>query len=391
MSTVPRLVYCTVYWWLGFSCFGILACRSLADEITQKAKEETKTRETLWDIAKFFLICMVWFMHAGLPHSLYASWFMPAFFFLSGLTCKPAQLDFVCVRKIAPRMFRDNILNVILYELLVRMVEAWSPGLVCSTIPWYYCPTLPWYGPLGVVPWFLIALSTCRILIPVCFHFAQYAGHICGSIITLAIAFCLPFLLNSEGPPDFGPLFMRGLWQSWTFYAFGFLADPQWLAKKLQTRLAGAIVLAILGTFGCLWMHGFICVPQILHGESWDGMHEFDSYPQWQHYVKATIAKQICIVLFLACLAPIACLGGIAAKVVAQLGQRTLHAYLISIFLLTIGQSNLSWQPPVLQFAGCILAASVACCPLSEWCVGFITSPQWILDGSARVISMAWR
>merc|ERR1719265_1824867 len=119
-------------------------------------------------------------------------------------------------------------------------------------------------------------------------------------------------------------------------------------------------------------------------------------YSTWKAYAYATIAKQFCIILFLACLAPVTYAGGMISKMLASLGRRTLQAYLINIFVQSYaGSSKMQHElfvppgPKGLQFAGCILATSVACCPLSEWCFGFITSPQWMLDGSAMVISQA--
>jgi len=113
-----------------------------------------------------------------------------------------------------------------------------------------------------------------------------------------------------------------------------------------------------------------------------------------QAYVRDTIAKQLYTMLFLACLAPVARIGGVVPQVFAKLGQRTLHAYLLNVFFFFLGshfrltvELFMPKAPAhiILQYTTLVFATSVACCPLSEWCFGYLTSPQWIFSAGAKV------
>lgn len=238
-------------WWSAFCCFGILAWCSLAYVILwdPTADGTAKPREYLWDMAKFILICFVWFNHGGLPgDSFYKAWFMPAFFFLSGLNCAAPELNSACVRKVAMSVLRDHVLNIILYSLLVYALSRGG------------CP-----DPFR--PWFLYALGMCRIFVPVCFYFTLYMGEISGSFVFVAIAVLLPYLLSNEF--NFWPnpavpcrndeiVFWLLIWQSIPYYAFGFVTDRNALAKQLKTCVAICVSFVIVVTLFCLGIYGVI-------------------------------------------------------------------------------------------------------------------------------------
>jgi len=378
VSKWPTPIHC----WRVFICLGVLAWDSLMNEIRSKAATGHKqSREYLWDIAKFCLMCLVWQLHAGLPGwSLYRGWFMPAFFFLSGLVCRPAEITFAYVRKLSMSVLKDNVLNLILWKFLL---QALTGG--CFSVGYRWAQ--PWSG-----PWFLPAMCTCRIGVPLCLHVTRLAGKTNGAILLVAIAFVIPYVLDLNHiklvqSPCNWPLFNQAITQSWIFYVVGFLTDAQWFAKQLKTRLAACIAFAVVGTLAHLTHCGYIQTSDIV---TWEESGSY-AHTAFHVYVRDMVSKQFCVVLFLACLAPFSCIGGLIPQIFAQLGQRTLHAYLINVFI----WHYVAWQKPAfvlnmpifLQFAVWILATSVACCPLSEWCVQFITSPQWILDGGAMVMS----
>jgi len=387
-----------LHWWLFFLGFGMLAWWSLVREVwftkRMDTTEQMQSREPLWDIGKFCLMCLVWLTHANKPAQIYwAGWLLPAFFFLSGLVTAPAEVDVKFGKKLAVRVLRDNLFNGIFLSVLIHFFRG---GCFDS-----------------VSAWFLPALGTCQIGIPLCFHLTRRAGEFSASTFLVAVALVLPYMLevnkiNLPIPPCLGleccgkcEMVSLRIMHSWIFYVFGFLTNSSWLASKLKNRDATCTAAALVGLLYCITWQGIvqewtsILIP---YGESYaeDG---------WRVYVSDILAKQFFIVLFLACLAPVARIGGLIPQVLAQLGQRTLHAYLINVFLYWLGRPGklsarlfnpFTYKEPLpltaveksASYVALIFATSVACCPLTESCVWHLTSPQWIFDVGAKVISV---
>lgn len=384
-------------WDIVLIVFGMLAWCSILHEvwhINNTAKvvdhdEDKPPREILWDIAKFFLMILVWCFHADmLGGEAYRGWFMPAFFFLSGLVSTPVKLDCLWIRKVTVAVLRDNVFNCILLMLLTHLIRR-EMGLGES---WDWTAT-----------WFLHALCTCRIGIPLCFGLTRWVGEIGGSILLVAVAFILPYTLygslvtlerNVISPSTQVCLpigscvdYTGRIMSSWIPYSLGFLTDPRWFAVQIKhpaaTLISAALVMLLWGLkCGSVWPSAVTVWFPTRVGS-------------WQEYVHDTIVKQLYVVVFLACLAPVACIGRVIPQVFAKLGQRTLHAYLINVFLWSIGmkvtptfEDPHSLRAVVISYAVLILATSAACSPLSEWCFRWVTSPQWIFDAGSKATSM---
>lgn len=297
-------------------------------------------------------------------------------------------MDCARVKQIVLRVLRDNVLNSMFLTVLVA-------HLTGQCYDW-------------TLAWFLPALLTCRLGIEFGFHFTSRLGECNGSIVLVAGAFIAPYLLRVKFivlpiPVCLGlePCLVSGAlcWEisqritsSWVFYCLGFLTDPKLASVCLKTRTATCFAIVAIGVVCCAKHHGIVQVSDVLVPYSRPGLYSMATY------LHDTFAKLFCSVLFLACLAPLACTGGLMTQVFAQLGQRTLTAYWLLMFLFGLHRASIpalfvlqsedsdSMSAVVISFITIILVTSVACCPLTEWTLGCLTSPQWIFDGSSKAI-----
>lgn len=379
--------------WLILGVLVVVGCWSLFREAFDDMAETggAKKRDPLWDITKSILMLFVINGHLVMyeladklscqtPDMWYYGFCMPAFFVICGLFSKKRGEGYWT------NILVNNVLNALLFTPLYAPVHSTCVHTL----------------------WFLWALAAHRSLLQPLLsgcneHLGRSAGNCAGLLITMVIDAMgrnlHPWFLDET--VFFGQMEQNRTTFYATCFAVGFAIDAAALRAFLQRKVV--LVLGLIHTGFLIWACAHLDHDWYGYNAFTDGIPELSSF---QDALKCTMAvghRTLAALLFIPLLVPLADTENSCLRFICKLftlsGKRSLYAYCLqfavmerlAVFTLQerIDEFMLLFVP--YPYSLCphwilqLLILFMLTSPLAERAFSFLVSPQWVVQGVARI------